>query len=169
MKALYKLKRMPSKLSEAFLAAVKDADNLYNSDDRPYAPQSRVWHAPFATPVKGVQYCEVCLAGALMAKAGVEPMKDAAPYFGGDDRENPFYFNPRDRDRLLAINNVQQGDFHRAVKLWHGRPIDEFIARQLEERDQSSREPIEWTGMDQWEAAKSKLLFRGTMLKALGL
>lgn len=64
---------LPSKLSDLLEVALKDLTSVRRS--KRYHVNMAVWH----TPIEGE--CQVCLAGAVMARTlGIEPEKDADPY-----------------------------------------------------------------------------------------
>ena len=168
-KAKYKLADLPLKLGEAFLAAVKEADAQYNRPDGIYAPESYTWHSPERAPNTDKPICAICLAGALMAQAGVPKDEWSVPH-GFDDGRQKVHFGLNDRHRLQAIEDIRHGDFGMAYINWYGYPMPEDLNVKLQKViPYSARADIEWSGMKEWREALPLLNQRGRDLARCGV
>lgn len=103
-------KKLPKKLSEAILVALKDLAAAERSKN--LVINMGTWHDPIdslfgpGVETKPKAKCEVCFAGSVMA--GTLGVKDTEQVVPDDFGENT-------RDMLLALDSVREGDLYEAV------------------------------------------------------
>ena len=94
--------RLPDKLSELIRLAVADC-KLVEQDPR-YELDMMEWH----NPSKFGGSCEVCMAGAIMAKTLEAPIEVAFTASSGRHSDD-------EADKLLAIDEIRGGNFETAL------------------------------------------------------
>lgn len=98
-------KTLPTRLSTTIRVALKDLTKVEAS--KKYKVYMGDWHSP--DEEQGI--CEVCFAGAVMAKTlGCHPTKHQEPQNFEEDVMN----------KLFAVDRVRVGDIQRAVHTFYG-------------------------------------------------
>ena len=115
-----KAKKLPTHLSAGILVALKDLAKVEASDK--YVVNMGTWHTPeFKTEynretgdwesTNKVENCQVCFAGAVMARTLKTPIADDVSIYS---------FSSKVRDKLTALDSIRCGDVSQAIYNWYG-------------------------------------------------
>ena len=126
--------------------AVAECDRL--AEDERYKLDSANWHGP-----RGGETCEVCLAGALMARSLAPGYTAGAASARWSLEETRLWH---------ALDEVREGWLRKAMSWW--RPDD-----PVDERLEEDALPINWRGARSWKGARGYLLARAERLEEMGL
>lgn len=147
---------LPEKLSQAFRTAIAECDRLIRGIDSEYSPWSEEWHEPNRKNGK----CNICIAGALIARTIKDPQEGFDVACLDDD------FSTEDALKLKAIDDMRMGRIRRALMRWYRKIPSKDTVERLDALGCSAA--LYWGNFREWEDCKPQLRNRADIYLSKG-